>query len=158
MGKAAADRAAIADLVMRNVRNRGLEQRMRRIEPFVVFDVAPTHHGAQRDAFRRNPDAAQIGELAKVDQQGRLGKAEREHRDEALAAGDRLGVTVTRRQELNGFGERRRACIVEGRQFHDSVASFGTQRCERYLSSQPRMGQRDRAAAANPVMPPALMV
>jgi hypothetical protein len=66
-----------------------------------------------------------------------------------LAAGDGLGITVTRGQELNGFGERRRACIVEGRQFHDSVASFGTQRRERYLSSQPRMGQRDRAAAAN---------
>ena len=144
MGEAAADRAAIADLIMRNVCDRGLEQRMRGIEPFVVFDVAPAHHGAKRHAFRRNPDPAQIGKFAKVDEQSGLGKAERQHRDEALAASDRLGIAVARRQELNGFGERRRACIVEGRQFHDPGASFGTQRREWYLSSQPRMGQRDR--------------
>ena len=48
MGDAAADRAAIADLVMRDMGDRGLEQRMRGREPLVVFDVAPAHHGAER--------------------------------------------------------------------------------------------------------------
>src|SRR5262249_28291910 len=91
----------------------------------------------------RNPDPAQIGKLAKIDEQRGLSEAERQHRNEALAACDRLGVAVTRGQELNGFGERRRACIVEGRQFHDPGASFGTQRREWYLSSEQRMGQRD---------------
>ena len=68
MGKAAADRAAVADLVMRDMRDRRLEQRMRGIEPFVVFDLAPAHHGTESDAFLGNPDPAQIGELAKVDE------------------------------------------------------------------------------------------
>ena len=50
MGNAAADRAAVADLIMRDVGDRGLEQRMRGREPLVVLDVAPAHHGAERDA------------------------------------------------------------------------------------------------------------
>ncbi len=64
MRDAAADRAAIADLIMRDVRDRGLEQRMRGLESGVVLDLAPAHHGAERDAALRNPDAAQIGKLA----------------------------------------------------------------------------------------------
>ena len=118
------DRAAIADLIVRDMRDRGLEQRMRGLEPLVVFDVAPAHHGAERHALLRNPDAAQIGELAKIDEQRGLGEPEGEHRHEALAARDRLGVAVARGEELDGFRKRCRAGIVEGRQFHDLDASF----------------------------------
>jgi hypothetical protein len=69
MSNAAADRAAVADLIMRDVRDRCLEQRMRGLEPLIVLDVAPSHHGAERHARIRNPDSAQIGELAQVDKQ-----------------------------------------------------------------------------------------
>ena len=50
MREAAADRAAIADLIVRDMRDRGLEQRMRGREPRVVQDVAPAHHRAEHDA------------------------------------------------------------------------------------------------------------
>ena len=47
---AAADRAAIADLIMRDVLDRRHQQRMRRAQPRVIEDFAPAHHGAERDA------------------------------------------------------------------------------------------------------------
>jgi hypothetical protein len=108
---------------MRDMRDRGLEQWMCGLEPLVVLDVAPAHHGAERDARVRNPDSAQIGELAKVDEQRRLGQAEGEHRHQALAAGDRLGVIVGG-EKLHRFRKCGRAGVVEGRQFHDLDASF----------------------------------
>ena len=124
MRDAAADGAAIADLVVRDMRDRGLEQRMRADEPRVVLDVAPAHHGAERDAVGGNPDLAQLRELAQIDQQRRLRQPERQHRHQALAAGERLGVAVARGEQLHGFGQRRRARIVEGRHLHDPDASF----------------------------------
>ena len=127
MGEAAADRAAVADLIMRDMRHRCLEQRVRGLEPFVILDLAPAHHGAECDTLLRNFDSAQVAELAQIDEQRGLGKAERQHRHQALATCDGLGVPAGRGEELNRFGQRRRACIVEGRQFHDPGASFGTQ-------------------------------
>src|SRR5215475_5467671 len=53
--------SAIANLIVRDMGDRDLEQRMRGIEPFIVFDVAPAHHGAQRHAFLQNLNPAQIG-------------------------------------------------------------------------------------------------
>ena len=50
---AAADRAAVADLVVRDMRDRGLEQRMRGREPLVVLDVAPAHQRAEPHAVAR---------------------------------------------------------------------------------------------------------
>jgi hypothetical protein len=124
MRDAAPDRAAVADLIVRDMGNRGLEQRMRAIEPPVVLDVAPAHHGAQRHAAVGNPDAAQVGELAQIDQQRRLGETEGEHRHQALAPGQRLRIAVMRGEKRDCLGQRGRACIVEGRQFHDPDASF----------------------------------
>ena len=50
---AAADGAAIADLVVGDLADRGLEQGMRGVEPRVVLDVAPAHHGAEPHAGSR---------------------------------------------------------------------------------------------------------
>ena len=118
MRHAAADGAAVADLVMRDMRDRRLQQRMRGRKPRVVQDVAPAHHGAEADAVGADPDLSQFFQLAQVDQQLRRGDAERQHRHQALAAGDHLGVAVLRGEQLHGFGERGRAGVVERRQFH----------------------------------------
>ena len=144
MGNAAANRAAVADLIMRDVGDRGLEQRMRGLEPFVVLDVAPAHHGAERDARIRNPDSAQIGELAQVDKQRGLGEAEGEHRHQALAACDRLGVVV-RGEEFDRFRECGRAGIVEGRQFHDLDASFALHATRSTWRLVPIIGSKHRS-------------
>ena len=41
MGKTAPDRATVADLVMRDMRDRRVQQRMRRHQPLIVLNVAP---------------------------------------------------------------------------------------------------------------------
>ena len=57
MRDAAADRAAVADLVVRDMRDRGLQQRMRRGQPLVVENVAPAHHRAEPHAVGADLDA-----------------------------------------------------------------------------------------------------
>ncbi len=71
MGDAAADGAAIANLIMRDIGDGGLEQGMGGIEPRVVLDVAPAHHGAEPHAIAGDLDPPQLGEFAQVDQQRR---------------------------------------------------------------------------------------
>ena len=41
MGKATPDRATVADLVMRDMRDGRVQQRMRRHQPLIVLNVAP---------------------------------------------------------------------------------------------------------------------
>ena len=118
MRDAAADRAAIAHLVMRDMRDRGGEQRMRGRKPRVILDVAPAHHGAEVHAVRGDPDLPQLLELAQVDEQRGRGKPECKHRHQALAAGERLRVPVARREQRNCLRQRRGARIFKRRHFH----------------------------------------
>src|SRR5437773_8932717 len=50
MGKTAPDRATVADLVMGDMRDGRVQQRMRRRQPPVVLDVAPAYKGAEPEA------------------------------------------------------------------------------------------------------------
>ena len=115
MRDAAADGAAIANLIMRDMLDGRDQERMRLAQSRVVEDVAPAHHGAERDAVIRDLDLPQLGELAQIDQQRRRGDAERQHRHQALAAGQRLGLAVVRGEQRNRFGDRGRAGVFEGR-------------------------------------------
>jgi hypothetical protein len=54
MSKAAADCAAVADLIMRDMGDRLTQQRMRDLQPAIVLDVAPTYSGAEADAAVAN--------------------------------------------------------------------------------------------------------
>ncbi len=121
MGDAAADRAAVADLVMRDVLDGGDQQRMR------VRSRASSRMSRQR-TMRAEPhagvgdlDRAEAGQLAQVDQQRGRRHAERQHRHQRLAAGDHLGVAVVRRQQRDRLGSaspdthiRRRAVSCRG--------------------------------------------
>ena len=118
MGHAAANGAAIADLIMSHFGDGGLEQRMRGYEALIIQDVAPAHHGAEPHAFGGNLDLAQIGELAQIDEQRGLRQPEGQHGYEALAARERLGV-VAGGEQCYGLGERGRARILEWRHFHN---------------------------------------
>ena len=118
MCDATADGAAIADLVVRDLTDRGLEQGMRGIEPRVVLDVEPAHHGAEPHAGVGDLDPPQLGELAEIDDERGRGDAERHHRHQALAAGEYLGVAVARPEQRHRLAKRRRAGIVEGGEFH----------------------------------------
>src|SRR4029079_8571779 len=57
MRKAAADGAAVTDLIMRHLSDCLPQQRVRGLQPPIVLDVAPAHPGAKSDAAiaNRNP-------------------------------------------------------------------------------------------------------
>ena len=57
MGKAAADGAAVADLIMRDVGDGPSQQRMRDVQPVMVLEIAPANPGAK-------PNAALAGNVA----------------------------------------------------------------------------------------------
>ena len=67
VGEAAADRAAIADLIMRHVLDGGHQQRMRVAQARVGKNIAPAHHGAERNAGLGNPDLREFIQLAEID-------------------------------------------------------------------------------------------
>ena len=124
----AAGGAAVADLIMRDMLDGGDQERMRRAQPLVVENLAPAHHGAERDAVGCDLDLPQLAELAQIDQQRRRGDAKRHHRHQALAAGKRFGFAVVRGQQRNRFGDRGRAGVFEGRKFHACHASSSCSR------------------------------
>src|SRR5262249_29232523 len=65
--QAAAHSAAIADLIMGNVAHRRDQKRMRAGKPAVFKDVAPAHHGAERDALSIDFRFPQLAKLAQID-------------------------------------------------------------------------------------------
>jgi hypothetical protein len=103
MGEAAADRAAVANLVMRDMRDRLPQQRVRRGEPRVGLDVAPRHPGAEPDTLRTDGDAPQPGKPPQIDQKGRGRQAEIQYRHQALAAGDRHRPRLRLQEGEGGF-------------------------------------------------------
>ena len=121
MGETAADRAAIADLVMRDVADRLPQQRMRRRQPPIVLDVAPAHQGAEAHAVVADVDIAEPGNAPQIDEQARRRQAEGENRHQALPAGDdgRLGIGP---EQSDGFPQGARGLVIEGRGFHSHAS------------------------------------
>ena len=120
----AADGAAIADLVMRHVRDGLLEQRMRGGEPLVVEDVAPAHQRAEADAVRADLDLLQARQFPQIDQQRRLCDAERHHRHQALAAGQGLGLAAVIGEQRNGFVDGGGQAYSKGGSFMGFACAF----------------------------------
>src|SRR5882724_3629271 len=71
MGKAAADGAAVADLIMRDVRDCLSQQRMRGLQPLIVVDVAPAHPGSETHAASINGNIAKPGDSPQIHQHAR---------------------------------------------------------------------------------------
>ena len=113
MGEAAADRAAIADLVMRDMCDRRPQQRMRVAQPPIVLDFAPAHLCAEPNPIFGDDDAVEARQFAQIDEQFRRGEAKRQQRHQALPAGDRLRLAAVRRQQRHRLGDRRRTRIIE---------------------------------------------
>src|SRR5689334_16226002 len=59
MSKAAADGAAVTDLIMCDVRDCLPQQRVRCLQPPIVLDIAPAHPGAQSNAVIANRNRIQ---------------------------------------------------------------------------------------------------
>ena len=67
MGKAAADGAAVADLIVRDVGHCLAQQRVRSGQPPIVLDVAPANPGAKPNAALADGDVAEPGNPAQID-------------------------------------------------------------------------------------------
>ena len=122
MRETAADRAALADLIMRDMRHRRLEQRLRRQKTRVGFDVAPANARAEGRAAGVDLDVAQARHLAQIDQAVRRSEPKGEDRHETLAAGDDLRLVVRLGQKGQRLIERRRAGIIERTRFHAGLS------------------------------------
>ena len=118
MGEVAAERAAVADRRMREVRHRRRDQRQvpRDLGRAHQLDVARQRADAHRPVGDR--DALQLGEAADVDEELRREKPQVQRRDEALPAGQDLRVVAMPAQERQRLGERARADVVESRRLH----------------------------------------
>ena len=90
MGEAAADRAATADLVVRDVSYRFNEQRVRDLQLRAALDVTPAHQGTDTDYIMVGRNAVQTGNTADINQESRFGEPECHHRNQALSAGNGL--------------------------------------------------------------------
>src|SRR5262245_25020736 len=76
--------------------------------------------------MRVDGDAAEIRKPADVDEQAWRDHAKREHRHQALAAGDRLRLTRMLREQRNGFLQAVGTPVVERCGFHVSASSIDT--------------------------------
>lgn len=121
MRGAAADGAAVPDLVMRHVPDRRHEQRMRRAQPRLVLNVAPMDPGTERDPVVANQNPVETCDLPEIDQHGRRGKAKRQQRHQALLAGNQPCLAGARGEQRLGFVERGRAGVVEGCKLHGVI-------------------------------------
>jgi hypothetical protein len=117
MGKTAPDRATIADLVMRDMRDRRVQQRMARCQPLIVLDVTPAYERAEPEAVIADGNIAEPRQPPQIDQQARGRQAESENRHQALSARDhqRLGV---RREQVDCLAKSAGSLVIEGGRFH----------------------------------------
>lgn len=94
MGKTAADRAAIADLVVRDVSYRFNQQRVRDLQLRAALDVTPAHQGTDTNCIMVSRNAVQTGDTADINQESGCCEPECHHRNQALTAGNGLGLAT----------------------------------------------------------------
>ena len=113
VGDRSAERAAVADLEMADERCGLGEQRHRGGDFGVRLDLGVGGRGPDPAHVGVPFDAAQLGDARDVDQVREHGEAQREHRHEALAAGEHLRVVAEVGEERHGIGRRGRGVVLE---------------------------------------------
>ncbi len=94
MGERAADGAAVTDLRVADLAGGVGEQRDVLLEQGRRLDVHVAGEGADRDVVAGVADVRQVAQASDVDQHARLGEAQLHHRQQAVAAGDELGLVT----------------------------------------------------------------
>ena len=118
MRQAAANGAALADLVMRNMRDGSGKERMRGRETCVRLDVAPADPCAKVNAGIVHLNGVETRYAAEIDQHARCGQAKRQKRHEALATGEQLRRAVAGCQKRHSLLHCCGACIVKFGKLH----------------------------------------
>jgi hypothetical protein len=103
----------VAGLVVGHRLGRLGQQRDVLLHQVVAEEVVVGGHRADRDVVAVLADAAQLGDAAEVDEHRRGGEPQPQHRDQALPAGQDLGVVPAVAQRLHRLGDRRRLDVVE---------------------------------------------
>ncbi len=119
MRQTAAERAAVADRVMRDVPHHVGEQFAERAVANRAVESRMTHAGADGELAARNGDAVERFDPVDVDEVRRLGEPERHRRHETLAAGKDAAIVAGHlRQQGDRLVDGLRRVIAEGRRFH----------------------------------------
>jgi hypothetical protein len=121
MAERAADRAAVADRTISDVRSDSAHRPVRYIGRAAVLDVGMGNAGAKHQLVVAPLSLLQLGQRRDVDDHVRLHQPQIEHRAERLAARDDLGGAAGFDQQRQRFLQVARAFIAERRRFHAVV-------------------------------------
>ena len=113
VGDRAADRATVTDLGVADLAGGVRQQRHVLLQERRRLDVHVAGQGADGDVVAAVADVRQVAEATDVDQHGRLGEAELHHRQQAVAAGDELGLVAVLADEADRLLRRLGADVVE---------------------------------------------
>ena len=109
----ATERATVAHLRVADVASGVSQQRHVLLEEVGRLDVHVARHRTDRDLVALLADVRQIGESSDVDQHARLRESQLHHRQQAVAAGDELGLVAVLADEADRFLGGLGADVVE---------------------------------------------
>ena len=119
MREIAADGAAVADLRMRDVRQRFVDQRQFALRHRIALEAAVARQRADAQAVAGAViHAGKLVERIDIDQHGRLGQPEIHCRDKALTAGQEARLVAVFGLQLQGLLDGPGGNIAERRGFH----------------------------------------
>ena len=114
----AADRATVACLHVADPLERAAHERQAADGVGIALDHALADRCADDQRIVAHLDVLQLVEAVDVDQPGRSREAHGHHGNEALSAGDELGVAAMLGEQFAGFGEGGDSGVFEGGGFH----------------------------------------
>ena len=114
------DRASVADRRVRDEPQGLPEQRLHRGGPIVALDVGLPGQGANAHGVLVHADVGQLGHAVDVDELPRSGQPHRQQRDQALPAGEHLGIAAGLGEQPDRVVERFRSRVAERWWLHGS--------------------------------------
>ena len=120
MRKIAANGAAIADLRMRNDRQRFGDERQFGLRHRIALEAAIARERADAQAVAAIADAGKLFDRIDVDEHGRLCQPEVHGRHQALPAGQETRLVAMFGLQRQGLLERAGSDVAERRRFHNT--------------------------------------
>jgi hypothetical protein len=110
--------AAVADLEMPDVWERGRQQRHVAGDGGIVFGCRLAHQGADAHMSVAAFDRVETGHPVEVDEVLEAGEPQRHHRHEALPPGQQLGLVAVLAEQCHGLVDGRRRVVFESSWLH----------------------------------------
>ncbi len=113
MGDRAADRAPVADLRIADRRRHVVQEWVSLADDLRLVDLPMRGTCPDAQVVVRLDDAVEPGDVAQVDEQGRLPESKLDERDEAVAPGQELGLAFAIREDLQRLVQVARTDVIE---------------------------------------------